>query len=63
VTVAILAATRDGWQGAPISLERDIMPQMIRQHAAYGYLVQGLFIDTGTPEDYQRAQNLSVRHD
>lgn len=63
VTVSSLAPIRDCWQRAPMSLERDIMPQMIRQDAAYGYLVQGLFIDTGTPEDYQRAQNLSVRHD
>jgi NDP-sugar pyrophosphorylase family protein len=63
VTVANLAAIRDRWQGAAVSLESDIIPQMVLQYPAYGYVVQGLFIDTGTPEDYQRAQGLAARHD
>ena len=63
VTVANLAVLRDRWQGAAVSLERDIIPQMILQYHAYGYFVQGLFIDTGTPEDYRRAQGLATGHD
>lgn len=63
VTVADLAAIRDRWQGAAVSLESDIIPQMILQHPAYGCLAQGLFIDTGTPEDYRRAQALAERHE
>jgi D-glycero-alpha-D-manno-heptose 1-phosphate guanylyltransferase len=63
VTMADLAAIRDRWQGTAVSLESDIIPRMVLQHPAYGCAVQGLFIDTGTPEDYQRAQTLATRHD
>jgi NDP-sugar pyrophosphorylase family protein len=62
-TVANLAAIRDRWQGAEVSLESGIIPEMMLQYPAYGCAVQGLFIDTGTPEDYQRAQGLAARHD
>jgi NDP-sugar pyrophosphorylase family protein len=62
VAVSGLAALRDCWHGTPVSLERDVMPRLISRGAAYGYVVQGLFIDTGTPEDYLRAQKLATGH-
>jgi NDP-sugar pyrophosphorylase family protein len=62
VTVSGLAALRDRWQRAAVSLESDIIPEMILRHPAYSYVIKGLFIDTGTPEDYRRAQRLAAHH-
>jgi NDP-sugar pyrophosphorylase family protein len=62
VTMAALQAISGSWQGTPTSLEVDILPLMIREHTACGYPVKGSFIDTGTPEDYERAQHLFTYH-
>lgn len=42
----------------PSSLEKDIFPKVL-DRGVYGFELEGLFIDIGTPEDYARAQDLS----
>ena len=39
-----------------VSLENEILPQLIKDHSVYGYIDDGDFIDIGVPEDYQKAQ-------
>ncbi len=46
--------------GEPISLERDLFPQLL-DGSAYGVVSRGLFIDIGIPEDLERAQTLLAR--
>lgn len=41
----------------PISLERDVFPQLL-QSSVYGVVSEGMFIDIGVPEDLERAQTL-----
>jgi D-glycero-alpha-D-manno-heptose 1-phosphate guanylyltransferase len=41
----------------PTSLEKDIFPKILDQ-GVYALEQRGVFIDIGTPEDYQRAQGL-----
>jgi NDP-sugar pyrophosphorylase family protein len=38
-----------------LSLERDLLPSMIRRRA-YGFPSEGRFVDIGVPETYQQAQ-------
>ncbi|HYG57565.1 MAG TPA: nucleotidyltransferase family protein [Symbiobacteriaceae bacterium] len=43
--------------GAPASLERDLLPALLQAGApVYGYPVEGPFLDIGTPDRYQTAQ-------
>ena len=44
----------------PASLETDVFPRILG-HGLYASMQQGVFIDIGTPEDYQRAQLLFER--
>jgi NDP-sugar pyrophosphorylase family protein len=44
----------------PVSLERDIFPQLLN-HGVHASEQNGVFIDIGTPEDYARAQELYSR--
>jgi D-glycero-alpha-D-manno-heptose 1-phosphate guanylyltransferase len=44
----------------PSSLEKDLFPQIIAR-GVYALEQQGMFIDIGIPEDYQRAQQLCHR--
>jgi len=37
------------------SIERDIFPQLAREGKLYGYHFEGSWLDTGTPEAYERA--------
>ena len=46
----ILARIPEG----PASLERDVFPQIL-EHGVYALKQEGLFIDIGTPDDYERA--------
>ena len=39
------------------SLEEDVFPGLI-EHGVLASVQQGLFIDIGTPEDFERAQTL-----
>lgn len=43
---------------APCSLERDVLPELARRGLVDGQVVEGPFIDIGTPEDFARAQRL-----
>ncbi len=45
----------------PLSLEKEILPILIREHRCYGQLFDGLFIDIGTPEDYARSHQLFLQ--
>lgn len=42
--------------GRPISLERDILPELVGRDL-YGLPVQGYFIDIGVPEDYSKLRS------
>ena len=44
----------------PGSLEKEVFPKLLTR-GIYALEQNGMFIDIGTPEDYQRAQQLSVR--
>jgi D-glycero-alpha-D-manno-heptose 1-phosphate guanylyltransferase len=44
----------------PASLEKDIFPRLLN-YGVYAVAEHGIFIDIGTPEDYQRAQLLYER--
>jgi len=41
------------------SLEKEVLPGFV-EHGVYALEQKGVFIDIGTPEDYSRAQTLSV---
>jgi D-glycero-alpha-D-manno-heptose 1-phosphate guanylyltransferase len=45
------------------SLERDFLQKYVGEALFYGYRHRGFFIDIGTPEDLQRAQNEWINHD
>lgn len=42
----------------PLSLERDVFPQVVRRGGCYGFPVAGPVVDIGTPERYLAAQDL-----
>jgi D-glycero-alpha-D-manno-heptose 1-phosphate guanylyltransferase len=43
--------------GGPVSLERDVFPRLL-DDGVYAQEQHGIFIDIGTPADYERAQEL-----
>lgn len=45
------------------SLELDFLKAHVSEAMFYGYRHQGFFIDIGTPENLQRAQNEGLNHD
>jgi D-glycero-alpha-D-manno-heptose 1-phosphate guanylyltransferase len=53
---AVLSAIPEG----PASLERDIFPSLLGR-GVYALEQRGLFIDIGTPDDYERAQEMCAR--
>lgn len=42
-------------QKKPVSLEKEILPSLIKESRCYGQLFDGLFIDIGIPEDYMKS--------
>ena len=44
----------------PVSLERDVFPLLMDQ-GFYAIEQRGMFIDIGTPDDYERAKKMSDR--
>jgi len=44
----------------PASLEKDVLPRLV-EHGTFAIEQAGMFIDIGTPEDYERAQALHQR--
>ncbi len=50
---AVLAQIAEG----PASLERDVFPRLMQQ-GVYAVEQRGLFIDIGTPDDYERARKM-----
>lgn len=44
----------------PSSLEKDIFPRLLKQ-GMFAWKQKGMFIDIGTPEDYERAKTISDR--
>lgn len=51
----------DDIRTTPCSLERDILPALARQGRVDGLVLEGTFIDIGTPEDFVRAQRVVPR--
>ena len=43
-------------EGRPVSIEREMFPQWLRTHALLGFGSIGSFLDIGTPESYQAAE-------
>lgn len=39
------------------SIEKDIFPKLVKQKKLFGLLMDGFFIDMGTPNDFKRAQD------
>jgi len=56
--------TRRALEGfpAPCSLERDILPELVRRGALRGYSYSGFFIDIGVPENLAAAADLVPLH-
>jgi NDP-sugar pyrophosphorylase family protein len=56
-----------GWDapasGGSVSLERDILPALVRSGRVYAQVLQGFFLDTGTPDDYRKAGLLFGGHE
>jgi len=48
--------------GKPVSLENDVIPTIITTGSVFGYVSDGYFIDIGTPESYEKAQEYFVRY-
>lgn len=48
------AADFHRWNGQPMSLERDIFPDLVQQSRLYAVPLETQFIDIGVPEDYMR---------
>lgn len=42
--------------GKAVSLENDVIPNIISKEPVFGYVSDGFFIDIGTPESYEVAQ-------
>ena len=40
----------------PLSLEKDLLPKLVKQGTCYGKLFQSRFIDIGIPKDYEYCQ-------
>jgi len=40
----------------PISLEKDVFPQLAADRRTYGFITSAPFIDIGVPDDFRRAQ-------
>jgi len=53
-------ALREYLPERPASLEKDVLPKVLN-HGVYALEQHGMFIDIGTPEDYERAQQLRDR--
>ncbi|PYY01667.1 MAG: nucleotidyltransferase [Acidobacteria bacterium] len=53
-------AVLDHIPAGPASLEKDVFPRLLKQ-GVYSVAQDGIFIDIGTPEDYERAQKLCDR--
>jgi len=57
--IYILDLNRISFSGlnTPFSLEYDIFPKLVKEHACYGFLVDSELTDIGTPERYLKANN------
>lgn len=51
---AVLARIPEG----PASLEQNVFPGLLQQGVVYAVEQRGLFIDIGTPDDYERAKKM-----
>ena len=41
--------------GRPVSIEREVFPQLVEQHGVHGVALSGYWLDIGTPEAYLQA--------
>jgi D-glycero-alpha-D-manno-heptose 1-phosphate guanylyltransferase len=48
-------------QKGPLSLEKEILPILMSEGSCYGQVFDGLFLDIGIPEDYERGQGLFLQ--
>jgi D,D-heptose 1,7-bisphosphate phosphatase len=49
---------RQSYRGAAVSLEKEILPDLLRREMLSGLPLGGKFIDIGVPEDYSQAQTI-----
>ena len=47
-------------EGRPVSLEREIFPQLALENSLFAFQSEAVWLDVGTPESYRQAQILSV---
>ncbi len=45
-------------KGKTVSMEREIFPKLVEQGKLYGYIIHGLWIDIGKPEEYLQTNKL-----
>ncbi len=46
---------------AAFSLEYDFFPGLVLRHPCYGFLVENEMLDIGTPERYEKAQQILIK--
>jgi NDP-sugar pyrophosphorylase family protein len=49
------------WDGRALSMERDILPRLVRAEKVRGFVLSGPFIDIGLPETYAAASEFISR--
>jgi NDP-sugar pyrophosphorylase family protein len=49
------------WNGEVLSMERDILPRLVRERRLHGVILSGPFIDIGLPETYAAAADFVRR--
>jgi mannose-1-phosphate guanylyltransferase len=45
-------------KGKPVSMEREIFPQLVEESKLYGHIINGLWMDIGKPEEYLQANRI-----
>jgi NDP-sugar pyrophosphorylase family protein len=45
-----------------VSLENDVIPNLVETNRLFGYVAEGAFIDIGTAESYESAQKFFAKH-
>jgi len=64
VNAGIYAIDREAlgaWNGEVLSMERDILPRLVRERRLHGVTLSGPFIDIGLPETYAAAADFVRR--
>ncbi len=50
-------------EGRPVSIEREIFPELAEEGLLYGYTFEGYWVDVGLPESYLEAHRILMEHE